>query len=193
MRTEAIPGVQSSLALWYLKLDSELVFVGDAGTTEAGRPSQRYGVEWNNRWRPLPWLFFDLDVAWNHARFHNDAPEGNYILGAPSSVISAGAAIDHYGPWSGALFMRYIGSYPLIEDNSVRAASSTVFDGQVGYEVARNTRLRLDVFNIFDTKTNEINYFYASRLPGEPADGVPDTHFHPSEKRSFRVSLSYQF
>ncbi len=193
MRTEAIPGVQSSLALWYLKLDSELVFVGDAGTTEAGRPSQRYGVEWNNRWRPLPWLFFDLDVAWNHARFQNDAPAGNYILGAPGSVISAGAAIDHYGPWSGALFMRYIGSYPLIEDNSVRAASSTVFDGQVGYEVARNTRLRLDVFNIFDTKTNEINYFYASRLPGEPADGILDTHFHPSEKRSFRVSLSYQF
>ena len=61
--------MQSSLALWYLKLDSELVFVGDAGTTEAGRPSQRYGVEWNTRWRPLPWMFVDLDVAWNHARF----------------------------------------------------------------------------------------------------------------------------
>jgi hypothetical protein len=44
LRSEIVSHVQSSLALWYLKLGSELVFVGDAGTTEAGRPSQRYGV-----------------------------------------------------------------------------------------------------------------------------------------------------
>ena len=193
VRTEAIPNVQSSLALWYLKLDSELVFVGDAGTTEAGRPSQRYGVEWNNRWRPLPWLFADLDVAWNHARFTESAPEGNFIPGAPDAVISAGLAVDHYGPWSGAVFVRYIGSYPLIEDNSVRAPSSTVVDAQVGYEIAANTRLRLDVFNLFNAQTYDIAYFYASRLPGEPAEGVDDVHFHPGEKRSFRISLSYRF
>ncbi len=193
VRTEAMPNVQSSLALWYLKLDSELVFVGDAGTTEAGRPSQRYGVEWNNRWRPLPWMFVDLDVAWNHARFSNDAPEGSYIPGAPDTVISAGVAVDKYGPWSGALFMRYIGAYPLLEDNSVRSDASTVFDAQVGYEIARNTRLRLDVFNLFDTQTNDITYYYESRLPGEPPGGVADTHFHPGENRSFRVSLAYRF
>ncbi len=193
LRTEAIKDVQSSLALWYLKLDSELVFVGDAGTTEAGRPSQRYGVEWNNRWRPLPWMFVDLDVAWNHARFTQDAPEGNYIPGAPDAVVSAGLAVDRYGPWSGALFMTYIGSYPLLEDNSVRSQSSTVFDAQVGYEIAPKTKLRLDVFNLFDAQTSDITYYYASRLPGEPPEGVNDIHFHPGEKRSFRVSLSYRF
>lgn len=193
LRTEAIPDVQSSLALWYLKLDSELEFVGDAGTTEPGRPSRRYGVEWNNRWRPLPWLFADLDVAWNHARFEGDAPEGNYIPGAPSSVISAGVAVDNYRKWSGSMFVRYIGAYPLIEDNSVRSDSSTVVDAQVGYEIFRNTRLRLDVFNLFNAKTNDITYFYASRLNGEPPEGVDDIHFHPGEKRSFRISLSYAF
>jgi outer membrane receptor protein involved in Fe transport len=193
LRTEAIPNVQSSLALWYLKLASELVFVGDAGTTEAGRPSKRYGIEWNTRWRPLPWLFTDLDVAWNHARFTGNAPEGNHIPGAPSSVISAGMAVDHYGPWSGALFMRYIGSYPLIEDNSVRSKSSTVFDAQVGYEIAPKTKVRLDVFNLFNAKTNDITYYYESRLPGEPPEGVADVHVHPGEKRSLRISLSHSF
>jgi len=192
-RTEAIPGVQSSLALWYLTLGSELVFVGDAGTTEAGRPSRRYGVEWNNRWRPLPWLFADLDVAWNHARFTDDAPEGNFIPGAPSTVVSAGLAVDRYGPWSGALFMRYIGAYPLVESNDVRSQSSTVFDAQVGYEVARGTRLRLDVFNLFNAQVSDISYYYTSRLPGEPAAGVDDVHMHPGEKRSFRLTLSYAF
>ena len=193
LRTEAIPAVQSSLALWYLTLDSELVFVGDAGTTEAGRPSRRYGVEWNTRWRPLPWLFADLDVAWNRARFTDDAPEGNFIPGAPSTVVSAGVAVDRYGPWSGAVFMRYIGAYPLVESDAVRSQSSTVFDAQVGYEIAKNTRLRLDVFNLFDAKVSDISYYYTSRLPGEPPEGVDDVHLHPGEKRSFRLTLSYAF
>jgi hypothetical protein len=193
LRTEAILDVQSSLALWYLSLDSELAFIGDAGTTEAGRPSRRYGVEWNTRWRPRPWLFVDLDVAWNHARFTGDAPEGDYIPGAPPWVVAAGAAIDRYGPWSGALFLRYIGAYPLTEDNAVRADASTVVDGQIGYEILPRLRLRLDVFNLFNAKTNDITYYYTSRLPGEQAEGVDDVHFHPGEPRSFRVSLSYRF
>ena len=112
-RTEAIRDVQSSVALWYLKLDSELAFVGDAGTTEAGRPSRRYGVEWNTRWRPRPWMFVDLDCRVEPCALRGDAPEGNYIPGAPETVLSAGVAIQQFGPWSGALFLRYIGPYPL--------------------------------------------------------------------------------
>ena len=192
-RTEAIQNVQSSLALWYLKLDSELVFVGDAGATEAGRPSQRYGVEWSTRWRPKPWMFVDLDIAWTHARFTGNAPEGNYIPGAPDAVVSAGVAVDRYGPWSGAVFLRYIGPYPLNEDNSVRSDAQTTVDAQVGYELLRDLRLRLDIFNLFNAKNNDISYYYESRLPGEPAEGVADKHFHPAQPRSFRVSLSYRF
>ncbi len=193
MRTEAIRSVQSSIALWYLELDSELAFVGDAGTTEAGRPSERYGVEWNTRWRPLSFMFVDLDFAWNHARFTGDAPEGDYIPGAPSYVVSAGAAIDNYQGWSGGLFLRYIGAFPLDESNSVRSPSSTIVDAQVGYEIVRNTQLRLDVFNLFNADTYDIAYYYPSRLQGEPPEGVDDIHFHPGEKRSFRVTLSYRF
>ena len=132
----SIPNLQSSLSLWYLSLDSELVFIGDAGNTEAGRPSRRYGVEWSNRWRALPWMLVDLDVAWNHARFTEDAPEGNYVPGAPDWVVAAGVSVPRYGPWSGAVFLRYIGSYPLTEDNSVRSDAQTVFDAQAGYELA---------------------------------------------------------
>ena len=108
-------------------------------------------------------------------------------------MVSAGVAVDRYGPWSGGVFLRYIGAYPLIEDNSVRSDSSTVVDAQVGYEIAPKPRLRLDVFNLFNAKTNDITYYYASRLPGEPPEGVNDIHFHPGEKRSFRVTLSYTF
>ena len=174
MRTEVIPDVQSSLALWYLHLDSELVFVGDAGTTEAGRPSNRYGVEWSNRWRAQSWLFLDLDVAWNHARFSGNDPEGDYIPGAPDIVVSAGVSVEKHGRWSGSVFYRYIGSHALIEDDSRRSESQSVVDAQVGYDLYKNTLLRLDVFNIFDSSTNDITYYYEFRLPGEPAEGMFD-------------------
>ena len=193
LRTEAIRDVQSSVALWYLTLASELAFVGDAGTTEAGRPSRRYGVEWNTRWRPRSWMFLDLDVAWNHARFSESAPEGDYIPGAPEEVVSAGIAVQQFGPWSGALFLRYISAYPLNEANSVRADASTVVDGQVGYAITPRLQLRLDIFNLFNVETNDITYYYTSRLPSEPAEGVDDVHLHPGEPRSFRVTLTYRF
>jgi outer membrane receptor protein involved in Fe transport len=192
-RTEAVKDVQSSLALWYLKLDSELAFVGDAGTTEAGRPSNRYGVEWNTRWRPRSWMFVDLDVAWNRARFTGASSEGDFIPGAPETVVSAGVAIQQLGPWSGAVFLRYIGAYPLNEADTVRAEASTVVDGQIGYQFTPRLRLRLDGFNLFNAKTTDIAYFYSSRLPNEPAEGVDDVHFHPGEPRSFRATLSYRF
>ena len=121
--------------------------------------------------------------------FQNRPNDGNFVPGAPDKVIAAGAAIDNYKNWSGGVSALH----PLIEDNSVRCDSSTVVDAQVGYAIARNTKLRLDVFNLFNAKTNDITYYYASRLPGEPPEGVDDIHFHPGEKRSFRVTLSYTF
>lgn len=193
LRTEALPGVQSSLALWYLHLDSELVFVGDAGTTEAGRPSNRRGVEWSTRWRPRPWLFMDLDVAWNHARFSGASPDGDRVPGAPDTVVSAGVSVEKLGRLSGSVFYRYIGSYALVEDNSERSRSQSIVDAQVGYDIGRSTLLRLDMFNVFNASTNDITYYYESRLPGEPAAGVADVHFHPGEKRSVRVSLMQKF
>jgi outer membrane receptor protein involved in Fe transport len=192
-RTEAIRNVQSSLALWYLTLDSELVFVGDAGTTEAGRPSRRYGLEWSTRWTPYPWLLFDLDVALTRARFSDGAPEGDDIPGAPPSVVAAGATITGYRGFSGALFMRYFGPRPLVESGDVKSGSSTLFDMQLGWQPAPRWKLRLDVFNLFDADVDDITYFYESRLPGEPAEGVADVHFHPAEKRSFRFTVSYAF
>jgi outer membrane receptor protein involved in Fe transport len=136
----------------------------------------------------------DLDLAWNHARWTGgDGSAGDFIPGAPDAVAAAGLSVPRYGPWSGAVFLRYIGSYPLTEDDSVRSQTQTTVDLQLGYEVLPRLQLRLDVFNLFDADTNDITYFYESRLPGEPPEGVGDVHFHPAEPRSFRVTLSYRF
>ena len=51
----------------------------------------------------------------------------------------------------------------------------------------------LECFNIFDAKVSDIDYFYASRLPGEPAGGVPDVHSHPALPRSARIGVQFSF
>ena len=193
LRSEFIPNLQTSLALWYLKFNSELVFSGDAGTTEAGRPSTRYGVELNNHYTPTPWLLIDLDLAWTHARFSDSDPVGNFIPNALQTVAAGGVTIQNLGPWTASIFGRYFGPAPLIEDNSARSNSTTVFSAQATYRFNPKTQLRFDVFNLFNANTNDITYYYPSRLPGEPPEGVNDYHIHPTESRSFRLGLLYNF
>ena len=80
--------------LWYLGIDSELLFVGDAGTTEAGRPSRRVGLEWTNYARLTPWLTVDGDLVFSRARFRDDDPAGARIPGALDRVISGGLTVN---------------------------------------------------------------------------------------------------
>jgi hypothetical protein len=94
---------------------------------------------------------------------------------------------------SGELRYRYFGPRPLIEDDSVRSDASNLLNARIGYRVAPRIRLDLDVFNILDAQVSDIDYFYASRLPGESAAGIEDVHFHPVEKRAFRVGVTTSF
>ena len=192
VRTEIIPGLQSSLAWWQLRLDSELLFVGDAGTTEANRASKRQGIEWNNHYVANDWLQFDLDLAASQARFTESAPEGDRIPGAIEKVASLGLTVTDLQGWHGALQLRYFGPRPLIEDNSVRSKPTMLTYARVGYRFSPALKLDVDVFNLFDRKDNDIEYYYASRLPGEVA-GVDDRHIHPVEPRTLRVTLSASF
>jgi outer membrane receptor for monomeric catechols len=192
-RTVRIRGLQSTAAFWYLGLDSELVFVGDAGTTEAGRPSRRLGFEWTNYGRVAPWMTVDADLSFSRARFADDDPAGNDIPGALERVISGGITFLPQQPLFGSLRVRHFGPRSLIEDASVKSESTTLWNAEAGYRVSSRARLILEVFNLFDADVSDIDYFYPSRLPGEPADGIEDTHSHPSLPRTARVTLQFSF
>ncbi|QDL99246.1 TonB-dependent receptor [Rhodopseudomonas palustris] len=193
IRNRSIPGLTTSLAVFLLDFDSELLFVGDAGTTEASRPSRRVGVEWTSQYRPLSWLGVDLDVAYTKARFTDFDPAGDFIPGAPAWVASAGITLGEQRGWFGALKGRYFGPRPLIEDDSVRSLSSLIFNARAGYRFDNGVRVQLDVLNLFDAKTNQIEYYYLSRLPGEPLGGVGDRHVHPVEPLAVRLTLAGTF
>jgi outer membrane receptor for Fe3+-dicitrate len=190
VRTEVVPHLQSSLSLWRLALDSELVFKGDTGTTEASRPSLRRGIEWSNRYVPHDWLLVDLDLSASRARFTDTDPlvVGNNIPGAIDRVASLGVSVKDLGPWSGTVHARYFGPRPLKEDNSQRSQSSVIFSARASYRADAKTSVNLDVFNLFNRKSNDIEYYYLSqRCP--TCTPEQDIHFHPAEPRTVRLAL----
>jgi hypothetical protein len=192
LRREFITGLQSAFSVYRLDFDSELLFVGDAGTTEASRPSRRDGMEFSNYYKPNKWLTIDADVAFARARFRDGDPVSNRIPGAVEGVASLAIAIDNIGPWYGALQLRYFGPRPLIEDNSVRSRSTNTLNGRIGYHFDKKMRVELEGYNLRNRKDSAIDYYYVSQLRGEtsPKD---DVHFHPIESRSFRINFVANF
>ncbi|QNA91157.1 TonB-dependent receptor [Massilia sp. Dwa41.01b] len=185
LRTEAIPRMQTALSLYRLDIASELTYIGDAGTTEAGEASRRTGVEFSNYWKPWKWLSLDLDAAFARARSRS----GARIPGAVEGVGQLALTLGKLGPWSGALRLRYFGPRPLVEDNSVRSHASTTLNGRIGYRIGKDMQLELEGFNLANRRDSAIDYYYASQLAGEAAPRE-DIHFHPIEPRSLRLSVT---
>jgi outer membrane receptor protein involved in Fe transport len=193
LRTVRVKGLQSTVSLWYLGLDSELLFVGDAGTTAPGRPSRRVGVEWTNYARLTPWMTVDGDLSFSRARFTDRDPAGAFVPGSLDRVISAGLSVEPSRSIFGSLRLRHFGPRPLVEDASVMSRATSLWNGEVGYRFSPKARVVLEGYNLLDSKVADVDYFYTSRLPGEPAEGIDDVHTHPAIPRTARVSLQVQF
>ncbi|MGQ1309254.1 TonB-dependent receptor [Acinetobacter baumannii] len=204
IRGEWISNLTTTLAFWQLDSDSELVFVGDAGTTEASRPSRRQGIELSHFYKPNSDWLVDVDMAWSKARYKDDASEGNYIPGAINTTASAGINYTPLKPWSLGVRMRYFGPRPLVEDNSVKSSSSTLVNLQTTYRFNKNLQAQIDILNLFNRKVNDIEYLYESCLKTEQTtsecnaltptrEGIIDKHIHPAEDRAYRFSVKYSF
>jgi outer membrane receptor protein involved in Fe transport len=192
VRTSLARGHHGTLSAWWLDIDSELVFVGDAGTTEAGRPSRRFGIELANYWDVNDWLALDADVSWSRARFRDDAPEGRRIPGSIETVVAAGVTLKEWRGFFGSARLRYFGPRPLIEDDSARSDGTLLASAQLGYRWNERWALTLDVFNLLNRKDSDIDYFYESAIsPSAPLR--EERHFHPVEPISARVALSATF
>ena len=196
VRTTAIEGLQSTVSLWYLESDSELLFVGDAGNTEATGATERYGLEIANFWQANDWLTLDLDAAISEARF-KDGGDEDHVPGAIDTVVALGATARSQEGHYVAVRGRYFGPRDLIEDGSVQSSSSFLVNAHGGYRFSEDWQLRLSVFNLFDREVNDIEYYYPSRLEGEPAGpvdgGFEDIHLHPAVPFTFVVGLYARF
>ncbi|MEQ1728312.1 MAG: TonB-dependent receptor [Vicinamibacterales bacterium] len=193
MRSVLVPHLQTTVSWWGLRLGSELVYNGDLGATEPGPASERHGVEVANYYSPFRWLVFDVDVSFSRATFTSDGFEGQLVPEAVNTVISAGASVDGLHRMFGSLRWRYFGPRALLEDDSVRSAATSLTNLQAGYQPVKRLRVTADLFNLFDTKASDIDYFFTSRLPGEPLAGIDDRHYHPAVPRTLRLNATVTF
>jgi hypothetical protein len=194
LRSGIIPDLRSELSFWLLDLQSELVWDGDAGTNTPSGPTRRYGIELANWYTPTKWLTIDADYAWSHARFTDNEPDGDYVPEALVATFDGGVAVHDLDgalqAWSAGLRLRYFGPRPLTQDGTIQSRATTLLYADLGYRFNPDWSVGFDIFNLLDARSSDIDYYYASRLPGEPLEGVNDIHTHPSEPREFRVSIT---
>ncbi len=198
--------ITSTVSLWELYQADELEFDGDHGTTSLGGPSQRKGIELSNDFRPRPWLTLDADLATSTARFLADPlHQGTGVPESLNGVVSLGATADtkHF---AAGLRMRYFGPRTLDTQGDAKSPPSTLWNAQYTAKLRSGRRLSFDVFNILNAAVADVTYFYASWLPQDAANranagnpainpalggaGINDYHFHPSVKRTARLTYA---
>lgn len=187
VRNNLTGGLTTTMALWYLHSDSELVYVGDAGNIEAGEASRRYGFEWSNYWEPMESVLIDTEFTLTESRF---TESGDKIENAVPASFSGGISYGEETGLFGALRGRYFSPRPLNGDGSVESRDAFQLSTRVGLRTVTQWEYALEVTNLLDSDDNDIEYFYTSRLPGEPAAGVEDVHIHPYEPRQVRFTVT---
>ena len=197
-RTNLIPRVNIQIAVFQEDFKSELAYDADAGQDSASAPSRRQGVELSGQYKPFRWVELNTDLAFSRARYQGDLAafglDGPYIANAPTFIGSFGVLIDDLGPWFGALQWRRLGSYPLVDGpKDPQDKGYSEFNLDFGYKLSKSLKVQVSLFNLLDSHANAAAYYYASRLPGEPAGGVADYQLHPLEPLSARFSVTAIF
>lgn len=186
-----LPKLIVNSALWYLFLEQEFVYVGDAGIVEPSGKTERFGVDLGLRYQLANWLYFDADATITHARSTEDPSGENYIPLAPNFTMAGGLSVDNLEGFSGGMRYRFVDDRPANEDNSIVAKGYFVTDFNTNYRF-NNITLGLVIENIFDTEWNETQFATESRLQNE-AQSVEEIHFTPGMPFFIKGSITYTF
>ncbi|HSM78949.1 MAG TPA: TonB-dependent receptor [Bryobacteraceae bacterium] len=201
VRTVAVPHLQSTLSLWYLRSASELQQSGDTGGTVASaQPSNRYGVEWANYYTPLEHVAFDFDVAGSRALFTTvdgadaapGSPGGRRVPEAVGLVVSSGITLHDYKRFSTSLRLRAFGPRDLTSDGIYRSNATVLLNADVGYQINQKWRFVVEFLNLLNRKDHDIDYAYESRIAPATEAGFTDV-FHPVEPFQMRFGLRRVF
>ena len=178
-------------ALWYLFLEQEFVYVGDAGIVEPNGKSKRMGAELGMRYQLNDWLYFDVDANYTYARSIDEPKGENYIPLAPDFTTTGGLSFQKMNGFSGGIRYRYLKNRPANEDNSIVAKGYFVSDLNINYQY-KNINFGVAVENIFNTEWNETQFATESRLQNE-SNSVEEIHFTPGTPFFMKGKINYNF
>jgi outer membrane receptor protein involved in Fe transport len=201
VRVLAVPHLQSTVSLWYLHSESELLQDGDTGgTVPSKKPSNRYGAEWANYFTPTRHLAFDFDIAYSIARFTSvdadeaspGSPGGTRVPEAVGLVIASGVTLHDWNGFSASLRLRYFGPRDLTSDGIYRSRETILLNAGAGYQINRTWRISVQVLNLLNRRDHDIDYAYESRVTPTAAPVFQDV-YHPVEPIQARVALTARF
>ena len=208
VRTLPVPNLQSTVSLWYLYSDSELLQDGDTGSTVASKsPSNRYGIEFGNYYKLTRNLALDLDAADSIARFVDadaaDAapttpggttlgPGGRDVPEAVGVVISSGITLHDFHGFTSSLRLRYFGPRDLTSDGSYKSQHTLIMNWEGGYRINKTWSLTAEILNMLDSSSHDIDYAYVSRVTPGAGASFQDV-FHPAEPIQVRFGLTARF
>jgi len=222
LRSNIIPMVNLDIAVFQQDFSSELSYNADVGSDDSSGPSRRQGLEVSAQMHPARWIELNTDLAFSKPRYRCPATgsisgacagigsadnPGSYIADAPNYIYSAGVLIHNLGRWSGAVQWRRLGTHALVDGGLLTSGQAYPWQSGViardngysewnvdaGYELGRGIHIQVSVYNLFDSRDNAADYYYRSRLPGEPAHGYSDFQEHPLEPRSARFTIAKTF
>ncbi len=186
-----LPKLVVNTTLWYLFLEQEFVYVGDAGIVEPSGKTERYGLDFGFRYQFNDWLFLDTDMTLTHARSTEDPDGENFIPLAPDFTMAGGLSVNNFKGFSGGLRYRFIDDRPANEDNSIVAKGYFVTDFNLNYSI-KNMTFGVVVENLFDVAWNETQFATESRLRNE-LEPVEEIHFTPGTPFFIKGTIAYKF
>ena len=201
VRTVAVPHLQSTLSVWYLHSNSELLQDGDTGgTSPSEQSSNRYGIEWANYYTPTQHLAFDFDIADSRALFtaldgDDAAPNsagGKYVPEAVGWVIASGITVHDLKRFSGSLRLRYFGPRYLTSDGLYQSNLTAMLNAGLGYQINKSWRVSAEFLNLLNRRDSDIDYAYESRITPTAASAFTNV-YHPVEPIQVRFGLHYIF
>jgi len=185
------PKMLLNMAYWYLYLEQEFVYVGDAGVVEPSGKTRRQGVDLSFRYQPLQWLFWNLDANYTFARSTEEPKGEDYIPLAPDFTLVSGLNFLFKSGIYGSINVRHLANRPANEDNSIVAKGYTITDFNAGYKW-RKMSFGVQIQNLFNTEWNETQFATESRLQTE-TEPVEEIHLTPGTPFFIRGMIQYNF
>lgn len=185
------PKMFLNMTYWYLYLEQEFVYVGDAGIVEPSGETKRLGVDLSYRYQPFTWLNWNLDANYTHARSINEPEKMNYIPLAPSFTLASGLNFKFKSGLYTGVNVRHLADRPANEDNSLVAEGYTITDLNAGYKW-KNMNFGIQIQNLFNTEWNETQFATESRLQNE-TQSTEEIHFTPGTPFFIKGMVQYNF
>ena len=177
-------------ALWYLFLEQEFVYVGDAGIVEPSGRSRRMGADFGFRWQLMDNLFANADINYALPRSIDEQKGEDRIPLAPN-LTSTGGLIFKKNKFNAGINYRWLKDRPANEDNSIVAEGYFITDLNANYEWT-NMSIGFSIENLFNQEWNETQFATESRLDFEPTS-VEEIHFTPGTPFFVKGIFQYKF